>query len=127
MQIAYWCVLATTLLPYFLSVLARSGTSRSSYVRDPRAFSESLQGWRRRAHLAHLNAFEAVPALVGGVMVAELAAAPRVHVDTLALLFVIFRLLHAGLYLADRPMLRSHAWRMGILCAIGLFVVAAMA
>ena len=126
MPIAYWSVLACVLLPYFLSVAARSAASRSDYVRDPRSYSESLQGWRRRAHLAHLNAFEAVPAILAGVVIAEFAQAPRVHVDFLAILFVLFRILHAGLYLADRPMLRSHAWRLGMLCVIAMFVDAAV-
>ncbi len=126
MPIAYWCVLACVLAPYFLSVAARSGSPRSGYVADPRAYSDTLVGWRRRAHLAHLNAFEATPAIVAGVVIAELAGAPRWHVDALALAFVAFRALHAALYLADRPMARSHAWRLGILCVIALFVDASV-
>jgi uncharacterized MAPEG superfamily protein len=126
MTIAFWCVLATVLAPYFLSVAARSQASRAEYVEDPRAYNECLTGWRRRAHLAHLNAFEAVPAIVAGVMVAELAHAPRAHIDALALAFVAFRVLHAVFYIADKPLLRSHAWRLGIICVIGLFVVAAV-
>ncbi len=126
MPIAWWCLLASVLMPYFLSVAARWGTARSGYVQDPRAFSDALAGWRRRAHLAHLNAFEATPAILAGVGVAELAGAPRGHIDALALAFVVFRVLHAALYVADRPMLRSHAWRLGILCVIGLFVDAAV-
>ena len=126
MPIAFWCVLACVLAPYFLSVAARSGASRSGYVQDPRAFSESLVGWRRRAHLAHLNAFEAAPAILAGVVISALAGAPRLHTDTLALAFVFFRILHAALYIADRSMLRSHAWRLGILCVIAMFVDAAV-
>jgi uncharacterized MAPEG superfamily protein len=49
MTIAYWCVLVVVLLPYFLSVAARSAVSRHEYVRDPRSYSESLTGWRKRA------------------------------------------------------------------------------
>jgi uncharacterized MAPEG superfamily protein len=126
MTIAFWCVLVALLAPYFLSVAARSQVRRGDYVEDPRAYSERLTGWHRRAHLAHLNAFEALPAIVAGVMVAELAQAPRTYIDALALAFIFFRILHAACYIADRPMLRSHAWRMGILCVIGLFVVAAV-
>lgn len=126
MPVAYWCVLGTVLAPYFLSVAARSQVSRSDYVQDPRAYSDSLTGWRKRAHLAHLNAFEATPALLAGVVVAELAQAPRAHVDALAVAFVVARVLHAALYIADRPMLRSHAWRLGIVCVIALFVDAAV-
>lgn len=126
MTIAYWCVLASILAPYILSVTARSQVKRADYVDDPRAYSERLTGWHRRAHLAHLNAFEAVPALLAGVVIAELARAPRAHIDALALAFIVFRALHAALYIADRPMLRSHAWRLGILCVIGMFVVSAV-
>lgn len=126
MPIAYWCVLSCVLAPYFLSVAARSRSPRSAYVADPRAYSDTLTGWRRRAHLAHLNAFEATPAIVAGVVIAELAGAPRGHVDALPLAFVAMRALHAALYIADRPMGRSHAWRLGMLCVIALFVDASM-
>lgn len=126
MTIAFWCLLAALLAPYILSVLARSAVGRADYVADPRAFSDQLTGWRRRAHLAHLNAFEAVPGIVAGVLVAHLARAPQPWVDGLALAFVALRALHAALYIADRPMWRSHAWRLGMMCVIGLFVVAAV-
>jgi uncharacterized MAPEG superfamily protein len=126
MTIAFWCILVALLAPYFLSVAARSQVSRGDYVADPRAYSDGLSGWHRRAHLAHLNAFEALPTLVAGVMVAEFAQAPRHLIDGFALAFVFFRALHAACYIADWPMLRSHAWRLGLLCVIGLFVLAAM-
>mgnify|MGYP001163311174 CR=1 FL=1 len=126
MPIAHWCILVAVLAPYFLSVAARSQTTRSGYVQDPRAYSDTLGGWHRRAHLAHLNAFEAIPPLLAGVMVAELAQAPRLPIDALASLYIVCRAMHAAFYIADRPMLRSHAWRLGIVCAIGLFVVAGM-
>jgi uncharacterized MAPEG superfamily protein len=126
MTVAAWCVLAVVLVPYFLSVAARSQVSRAEYVDDPRACSERLTGWHRRAHLAHLNAFEAVPSLIAGVMVAELAHAPRSYIDALALAFLVFRAVHAACYIANKPVLRSHAWRLGIVCIIGMFVVSAI-
>ena len=126
MTIAHWCLLACLLAPYFLSVAARSEVARSRYVADPRAFSERLSGWRRRAHLAHLNAFEATPALLAGVFVSDVAVAPRLHTDFLAVAFMCFRVLHALCYIVDKPMLRSHAWRLGIVCVIAMFVDAAV-
>jgi len=48
------------------------------------------------------------------------------NVDALALAFVVFRALHAACYIGNKPMLRSHAWRLGIVCVIGLFVVSAI-
>jgi len=124
MTVALWCVGVVLLLPYLLSLAARSQVSRSQYVADPRAYSEGLAGWHRRAHLAHLNAFEALSALIAGVMVAEFAQAPRASVDALALAFVVCRVLHAAFYITDRAMLRSHAWRVGMICIVALFVVA---
>jgi uncharacterized MAPEG superfamily protein len=126
MTVAAWCVLAVVLVPYFLSLAARSQVSRAEYVDDPRAYSERLTGWHRRAHLAHLNAFEAVPSLIAGVMVAELAHALRSYIDALALAFLVFRAVHAACYIANKPVLRSHAWRLGIVCIIGMFVVSAI-
>ena len=126
MTVAFWCILVVILAPYLLSTAARSQVRRSGYVEDPRAYSDGLTGWHRRAHLAHLNAFEAVPAIVAGVMVAHLAHAPQRYIDTLTIAIVILRTLHTTLYIADKPMLRSHAWRLGIMCVIGLFIVAAV-
>jgi uncharacterized MAPEG superfamily protein len=126
MTIAFWCVLVALLAPYILSVLARSKAPMREYVGDPRAYSEQLSGWHRRAHLAHLNAFEAVPAIAAGVMVAEFAQVPRIFIDGLALAFIAFRFLHALCYLIDKPVLRSHAWRLGFTCVIALFLVAAV-
>jgi len=126
MAIAYWCLLVVVLLPYFLSVAARSAAGRGDYVADPRAYSDQLEGWRRRAHLAHLNGFEAVPGFLAAILVAELMQAPRIQVDALAVAFVVFRMLHGALYIIDHPMLRSHAWRLGMICVIALFLVAAI-
>lgn len=125
MTVAYWCILVALLAPYFLSLAARSQVSRADYVEDPRAYSEKLTGWHRRAHLAHLNAFEALPTIIAGVMVASFVRVPQVTIDALALAFIACRALHAAFYLSDKPVARSHAWRAGLLCVIGLFVVSA--
>ena len=126
MTVAFWCLLVVLAAPYILSGAARSEGKRGEHAQDPRAYSESLTGWHRRAHLAHLNAFEAIPALVAAVMVAEFSHAPRVYIDAIAVAFVVFRALHAIFYLADRPKLRGRAFRLSLICIIGLFVVAAV-
>ncbi|MDP3084453.1 MAG: MAPEG family protein [Rubrivivax sp.] len=126
MTMAMWCVLVAVLAPYLLSVAARSQARRADYMDDPRAYSDQLLGWQRRAHLAHLNAFEAVPGFAAAVLIAEFVQAPRTPVDALALAFIALRAAHAACYIADKPIWRSHAWRLGMLCVIGLFVVAAI-
>lgn len=127
MTIAFWCVFVTLLLPYVLSVLAREGTPKAEYVRDPRGFNEGLSGWHRRAHLAQLNAFEAFPAFTAAVVIAHVAGTPQVQLDAVAVAFVAFRILHGAFYLADRPALRSASWQAGMLCIVLIFVLAALA
>ncbi len=126
MTVAYWCILVALLAPYFLSPAARSQVPRGAYVDDPRAYSDTLTGWHRRAHLAHWNAFEALSTIVAGVMLATFAKAPRGMIDALALAFIACRALHAAFYVADKLVARSHAWRGGLLCVIGLFVFSAI-
>ncbi len=126
MTLAFWCVLAVLLAPYFLSVISRAGARKEDYVGDPRGYDEKLAGWRRRAHLAQLNAFEAFPAFAVAVIIAHLANAPQQRVDLLALIFVGLRLLHAVFYVTERASLRSYSWQFSMLVVIGLFVVAAI-
>jgi uncharacterized MAPEG superfamily protein len=127
MAISYWCVFVAFLLPFLLSVLARSGARKQDYVADPRGFNEHLTGWRRRSHLAQLNAFEAFPPFAAAVIIAHLQSVPAGMLDGIAVLFVACRVLHGAFYLADRPRLRSVSWRAGMICVVALFVLAAVA
>jgi uncharacterized MAPEG superfamily protein len=126
MTIAFWSVLVALLLPYIFAVLARVGTPKSEYVRDPRRFNEGLGGWHRRAHLAQLNAFEAFPAFAAAVVIAHIAGTPQIRLDAAAIAFVVFRLFHGAFYLADKPKLRSASWQAGMLCIVALFGFAAL-
>lgn len=126
MTISLWSILVALLTPYILSVLARSGVTKSDYVQDPRAFNETLTGWHRRAHLAQLNAFETFPAFAAAVLVAHFTQVPQLHIDAVALVFILFRILHASFYIIDKPNLRSLSWQLGMLCIVSLFVLAAI-
>ena len=127
MTIAFWCVLVVLLLPYVFAVLARAGTPKERYVRDPRGFNEGLTGWHRRAHLAQLNSFEAFPAFAAAVVIAHLAGTSQARLDATSVVFVVFRTLHGAFYLADKAALRSASWQAGMLCLVALFVFAALA
>jgi len=125
--IAFWCVFVALLLPYLYSVLARVGTPKTGYVRDPRAFNETLSGWHRRAHLAQLNAFEAFPAFAAAVVIAQIAGTPQSSLDLAAFSFVVVRILHGVFYITDQPSLRSASWQAGMLCIVSIFILAAIA
>ena len=121
MHLAYWMILVAVLLPYVMAGLAKNGGGIDN--RQPRVGLEGLQGWRQRADWAHRNHFEALPAFAAGVLVAELAHAPQVRIDGLAVLFVLLRCVYSIAYVADRAGLRSASWAGGLLCVIALFCI----
>ena len=123
MTTAYWCVFAAALLPYAFTVLAKY--SRRYDNRAPRDYLEKLEGWRKRAHWAQLNSFEAFAPFAAGVIVAQQSGAAQDRIDTLAAAFVALRVVYGALYVLDRPMLRSVSWALAFACTIALFLTAA--
>jgi uncharacterized MAPEG superfamily protein len=124
MTIANWCVLVAALMPYAFAGLAKS--RRDFDNARPRDWLAALDGWRQRAHWAQLNSFEAFPPFAAGVVIAQQAGASQGSVDGLALAFIALRLAYGGLYIVDRPSLRSIVWTLGVVVTVGLFVAAAV-
>ncbi len=123
MTTAYWCVLVVVLFPYVFTVLAKSGPGFNN--RTPREALEHLKGWRKRAHWAQLNSFEAMPGFIAAVLIAEQLHVPQWEINRLAMAFVAMRVLYAICYIADKYILRSLAWFVGLGIVIALFVTAA--
>lgn len=123
MTIGYWCVLASALLPYAFTLLAKSGGRYNNY--SPREFLEKQEGFRKRAHWAQLNGFEAFPPFAAAVIIAHLAGTAQATIDMLAVSFVIVRIIYSALYIANIALLRSVAWMAGIALVVALFVTAA--
>jgi uncharacterized MAPEG superfamily protein len=123
MTTAYWCVLAGALLPYLFTVLAKGQPGYDN--RSPREWLEKQTGWRKRAHWAQLNAFEAFPAFAAAVIVAHLTAAPQDRIDLLAMAWILLRLAYGALYLSGHAALRSVVWALALGCVIALFVAGA--
>jgi uncharacterized MAPEG superfamily protein len=126
MTVAYWCVLVAAYLPIVWTAAAKfsGGNFAAAGNRAPREFLERLSGWRKRSHWAQLNGFEAFPPFAAAVIIAQLRNVPQVRIDTLAIAFVILRLLHGILYIADRASLRSLVWFGSVACVVALFVCA---
>ncbi|AEK60966.1 MAPEG family protein [Collimonas fungivorans] len=125
MTIAYWCVLIAGLMPLFTVVFAKRGRPDFDNS-EPRAWLEKQSGLRRRADYAHRNHFEAFPFFAAGVIIAQQVHAPQNMLNLLAALFIVARVVYTILYLTDRPSLRSAAWSIAFLSAIGLFVLAGL-
>jgi uncharacterized MAPEG superfamily protein len=120
MHFSYWMVLVAAVLPYVCVGLAKAQKSFDN-VR-PRDYLAALDGWRARAHWAHLNHFEAFPAFAAAVIVAELKGAPQGRIDLLAGLFIALRIAYTAAYLANQASLRSVIWIAGLVCVVVLFV-----
>lgn len=125
MTTALWCVLVAALLPFLFTGLAKASKRFDNAA--PRDYFEQSTGWRKRAHWAQLNSFEAFPAFAAAVIIAHLVAGPNATADTLALVFIAARLIYGVLYVVNKPTLRSLAWFVGIACVVGLFIVASHA
>ncbi len=123
MTIAFWCVLAAALLPLLFSAIAKwSGRFDNHHPRD---YMDRLEGWRRRAHAAQLNSFEAFPVFAAAVVINHVVAGANDTANGLALAFIALRLAYGALYIADYAMLRSLVWTVAVGCTLALFITAA--
>jgi uncharacterized MAPEG superfamily protein len=124
MTVALWCVFVAGFLPYAATLIAKVGR-KDFDNRDPRGWLARQEGYRKRAHAAQLNSFEAFPFFAAAVIVAHLLNGPQALVDTLALVFIAVRIVYIALYLANRSSLRSLVWFVGFGAVIAIFIVAA--
>lgn len=127
LTVAYACVLIAALLPYVWTAVAKAGGERYDN-RDPRAWMARQANPRvQRANAAQLNAFEAFPAFAAGVVLAHVANVPDARIATLAVVFVIARILHGLVYVTGFPIVRSLMWFVGIGCSAALLTLAVLA
>lgn len=125
MTIAFWCVLVAAMLPYLTIAIGKY--DRKYDNRSPRDWEDRLEGKQRRAVFAHYNHFEAFAVFAAAVIVAHLAGASQAWSNVLAVAFISFRVAYTWAYLADRHLLRSILWALGMACVIGLFAAGALA
>jgi uncharacterized MAPEG superfamily protein len=125
--IADWCILIAALMPFAFTAIAKFSDGASGFDnRQVRVFQASLTGFRARAHWAHLNSLEAFAPFAAAVIVAQMQQVPPAQVDGLAVAFIVMRVLYGVAYLANQALLRSAVWFLGLLCVVGLFVLAGM-
>jgi len=124
-DLSYYCLLIAGILPYLYTMIAKWGIFGLAENHDARAFHSNLEGYRRRATSTQLNSFEGFPLFAVGVLVAhQRSEAPDLFwLNTLALSYIIFRLLYGWAYLSDRAELRTLVWSMGFISACALYFV----
>ena len=124
MTIAFWAILAASLLPFLCAGISKWGAKGMDNA-APRVWIEKQSGWRRRADWAQRNHQEALPPFAAAVLVAAIAHAPQGYADALAVAFVVIRMAYTAAYVFDRPSLRSALWAVGFACVLALFLIAA--
>jgi len=126
MAIAYWCILIAAVLPYIWTTIGKSAGSGYDN-RDPRGWIAKQTHPRvQRGNAAHLNAFEAFAPFAAGVLMAQATGVDAGRITTLAVAFIVCRVLHGLFYLTDKHSLRSLSWVIGIGCVVALMAQAAM-
>jgi uncharacterized MAPEG superfamily protein len=122
MPVAYWCVLVAAILPLVWVGYAKSGGSNNQY---PREDYEDLTPPRRRAYAAHQNAYDNFPFFAVAVIVAMTLGANPGTVNLLAVLYILARIAHGALYIANKSSLRSAVYMVGFFLNIAIFVLPA--
>jgi uncharacterized MAPEG superfamily protein len=123
MPLAYWCVLIAALLPLVWVAYAKSGGEVGN--RHPRGKLDRLPPAKARAYAAHQNAYENFPFFAAAVIVALTQGASAGTVNLLAVLYVVLRVVHGLLYIADSATPRSAVYGLALLVNIAIFVLPA--
>ncbi len=128
MTTTLWCLLVVALLPYGLAGLG--GYFRLSQLgridnKNPRAQARELTGAGARAVAAQANAWEATAFFAAAVVVTHLAGVPEAALAPWAIAYLVTRLLHPVLYLANLDLVRSLVFVAGLGCIVMMFIKAA--
>jgi uncharacterized MAPEG superfamily protein len=127
MTIANTCVLVAAVLPVVTMGLAKFSTAGKKVReggydnRNPRDWAARQEGWKARAAAAQHNGFEALPLFVFAVLAAQQAGLDQGRTDTLAIAFIVARLVYIAIYLANQGALRSLVWAVGLGITIAIF------
>lgn len=124
MSIPFWCVFVSALLIFVARVpVARAMKAQGGYDNHlPRSQQAQLTGLGARAVAAHQNSFEAFMLFAAGVLMAHTTQTQGFLIDTLAIIFVVARILYLPLYWYDVAGQRSLVWAIGLICSLLLML-----
>ena len=89
----------------------------------PRIQQARATGAAARAIGAASNGWESLAVFAPAVLFAFLSAPTSTLAPTLAIAWIAIRLVHGTLYVADVATLRTLSFVLGLLCALGLYLV----
>ncbi|WP_460117098.1 MAPEG family protein [Pseudomonas sp. S2_C03] len=124
MSIPFWCVLISALLIYVARMpVTKAMKEQGGYNNHlPRQQQAQLTGFGARALAAHQNSIEAFILFAVGVLMAHTTQTAGWLIDSLAIIFVITRILYLFCYWRDLASLRSLMWLIGLVCSLLLMI-----
>jgi len=128
MSVILYTLLIAIVIPYLLSWV--SGYCRIKQFggydnHNPRAQQSALEGLGARAMSAQANAWEALMMYTATCVIIFIAGIDLTSLDTIAYIFIGFRVLHAIFYLLDVALLRSLSFGVSATCCFYMIYLAA--
>ena len=124
MSIPFWCVFISALLIFVAKIpVAKAMNEQGGYNNHlPRQQQAQLTGFGARALAAHQNCFEAFILFAVGVLMAHTTQTAGWLIDTLAIIFVVTRIIYLLCYWGDWAWQRSLVWFIGLVCSLLLMI-----
>ena len=118
--LAYTALLTAALwIPYVICQVQTNGFLKPRNYVDPTQRPVPL--WGQRAYRAHLNAVETFAPFAALVLIAHVAGRENAMTAFWTMAFFWLRLLHAVVYLAGIPVIRTVLFVLGFVAICGLF------
>ena len=130
MTTPFWCLLVAAAMPYVLAGIGgylRVQQLGSLDANHPRVQALELRGSAARAYASQQNAWEALAVFGAAVFMAHLAGADAGKSAIASIIFVVARLLHPMMYIANLAPLRSAVFVAGLGSCLWLFGLAVLA
>ena len=127
MTVILWCLLILVILPLVLAGVGgyfRSKTTSGFDNDNPRIQYAQLEGVGARAWAAQQNAWEALMLFIAAIAAANFAAVDPAEYATIAMIYVVCRLLHPIFYLANISVIRSVLFVVCVACCLWIFRLA---
>ena len=121
MTIAFYSLVFCMFIPVYLAGVSKSHSDVKYNNESPRNHISSLSGKAKSAHSAEQNCYESFPAFFAAIIAAHWMGNDQLIIDSLAIIFLVSRVLHAGFYLTNKGTLRSVAYTVGFISTIALF------
>ena len=118
--LAFTAMLTAALwIPYVVAQVATNGFLKPQNYVDPTP--RPLPFWGKRADRTYLNAVETFAPFAALVLVAHVAGKANAMTAFWAMAFFWLRVIHAVVYLAAIPYIRTLVFTLGFVCVAGIF------